>query len=538
MTAPARRPRVSESLLRRKLHTLRDDFALWAAKCYRIKDKREQIIPLVLNDVQLKIEETEQELLRTTGRARIINLKGRQSGVTTYEQAKSLHTIWSRRGATCLTLTHALDATDKIFGITRRAIDYFPEELLPDLGGRETKEISFPARDSSFYTGTAGAKRSGHGLTLLRFHGSEFALWDDPQTTLTGVAPALEREGTTSILETTATAYGSYAHEFWKMAKRGENNYRALFFPWWECDPQTYRLDLLSPDELGTLSKEEQQLVDTHGLYLEEIKWRRHMIRELGGKALFLQQYPEDDESCWLAPGTTFYDGELLLELKQLAPRPSSVEDMNGLSLQLFDTRQLSNTDRAIIGADVGEGSDGDRSALTVRLMDDWRLAAKLADSSIEPNEFADILNTVGRRFTRNGMPALLVVEKNAHGITVLRRLRDELKYPVEFIYHREPLDSGVADPRQRVASDRIGWYTGAESQPLLLDAGRDLLNAAKDKLAQVPSDDAITDAFAVRRDKNGKVKLNGRDVLVSEMLAWIGRSYPIRHKRMTIRVI
>jgi hypothetical protein len=114
------------------------------------------------------------------------------------------------------------------------------------------------------------------------------------------------------------------------------------------------------------------------------------------------------------------------------------------------------------------------------------------------------------------------VIEKNGHGITVIRRARDVKKYPPAHIYHRAPLDT---DKGQQEKKERIGWATTAESKPLMLDAGRELFKAARDGYADVPSLAALRDAFGVRRDANGRIDLNGKDVLVSEMLAWLGRA-------------
>jgi hypothetical protein len=158
--------------------------------------------------------------------------------------------------------------------------------------------------------------------------------------------------------------------------------------------------------------------------------------------------------------------------------------------------------------------------------MEGWKQILKFEDSAVEPKEFAGILNTLGRKLGN----ALLVVEKNMHGITVLRHLRDDHKYPVDRIYHRAPLDRPDAQP-----SERIGWATTAESYPLMLDAGREILNAAKEKLADPPTGSAIRDYFSVRRDKTGRIKLNSKDVLVAEMLAWIGRTYNIARPRVTV---
>ena len=107
----------------------------------------------------------------------------------------------------------------------------------------------------------------------------------------------------------------------------------------------------------------------------------------------------------------------------------------------------------------------------------------------------------------------------------MLRHLRDDHKYPIDRIYHRASLD---ADQKADEPGTKIGWVTTEESKPLMLDAGRELFNAVKNGHAGVPSLAVIRDAFGVRRDENGKIKLNGRDVLVAETLAWIGRSAPI----------
>jgi hypothetical protein len=109
------------------------------------------------------------------------------------------------------------------------------------------------------------------------------------------------------------------------------------------------------------------------------------------------------------------------------------------------------------------------------------------------------------------------------HGITVLRALRDDHQYPVNRIYHRSMLDEQL----QNEMLEKIGWATTGESKPLMIDAARELFKAAQAGHAGVPSADAIRDAFGVRRDEKGKADLNGKDVLVAEMLCWIGRSAP-----------
>jgi hypothetical protein len=309
-----------------RLLRLRSDFGYWARNCYKILDKSGKLVPLVLNRVQRLIEAEEERQLREKEEARLMALKARQGGVTTYEQAKSLHQIWRNRGSTALTLAHDRDSTDKIFAITQRAVEEFDETLLPRLGEKATREISFPGRDSRFYTGTAGARRTGRGLTIVRLHGSEFAFWDKPLSTLNTVGPALVPRGSTVALETTGGGFDSEAHNFWREAVAGRNGYKALFYPWWHCDPVNYRRKLAAPDELGTLEPEEKALVEHHGLDLEQIKWRRLKIAEMQDKNEFLQEYAEDPESCWMAVGGMIFDAETLRQLMARVPKPTSID--------------------------------------------------------------------------------------------------------------------------------------------------------------------------------------------------------------------
>ena len=121
---------------------------------------------------------------------------------------------------------------------------------------------------------------------------------------------------------------------------------------------------------------------------------------------------------------------------------------------------------------------------------------------------------------------AFLNIEKNMHGITVLTHLRDDHRYPLAQLYHRQPLDQA-----QREAGPRIGWATTEESKPLMLSAGRELLTAAIEGHAGVPNAATLRDAFAVRRDDKGKYDLNGKDMLVAGMLCG-SRARPRRSRR------
>lgn len=507
------------------IQRLRTDYEYWAENLYHIRNKKNELITLRLNYVQKKVGDEEERQLRELGEARIYILKGRQGGISTDQQARSLHKVWGTPGAQAMTLCQSSDDTLKIFMITRRAIQNFDGDLLPSMGRGESKEITFPGLDSYFWTGTAGSKKVGRGLTLNRFHGSEFAFWENPRQVLNQVGPALVPSGSVIVLETTPDAFESEAHKFWKEAKDGLNGYVALFFPWWVCDIPNYRLPLFNATELDPLDEEEQLLISKEGLDHEQIKWRRKKIREMG-KLEFLREYPEDDETCWITAGQKFYNVEIIQRLLRKAPKPIKIETTKYGPLVIYGSPVVEQTfpnglkglvsEKVVIGCDTSEGLGADSHAWVARSWPSWRLLSQYKNAKLDPTILGDMLVDWGWMYDE----ALLVIEKNMHGITVLRRIRDK-KYPRRSIYHRTPLDK-MHDQK----TEYIGWATTSESKPILLDAGREILQAADEGLIEVPSRECLIDFLGV---VDGE--LTGKDVLVGEMLSWIGREYIARYK-------
>jgi hypothetical protein len=92
------------------------DYARWARRCYRIRDKQGRIRPFVLNSGQRRVGEIEREELATKGECRGFILKARQGGFSTDQQARALHQIWSQPNFDALTLAHTKEDTEKLFG--------------------------------------------------------------------------------------------------------------------------------------------------------------------------------------------------------------------------------------------------------------------------------------------------------------------------------------------------------------------------------------------------------------------------------------
>ena len=180
-------------------------------------------------------------------------------------------------------------------------------------------EIGFPKRGSYYYIGTAGQKAFGRGDTIDRAHLSEAAYYDNLATILNGISEAAEY-GQIDI-ETTANGSGDFK-DMWEEAKIGGNSYTPIFIPWFIDDEysadnlpqkiitglsQNMQAMFAMPPEQFELTPEERELREMVrrnwgiDMTIGQLKWRRYKVADRGD--FFLQEYPEDDVSCFLQSG-------------------------------------------------------------------------------------------------------------------------------------------------------------------------------------------------------------------------------------------
>jgi len=268
---------------------LRDDLEHYAARCLKIRTKAGKIEPLLFNRMQRYLhDKIEDHAKRNSGRARVLILKARQQGCSTYIGARFYHKATHTRGQQVFILTHDQDATDNLFNMANRFHEHCPNLVKPHTGAANAKELAFDRLDSGYSVGTAGTKAVGRSKTLQLFHGSEVAHWPNARDHFAGVMQAVpDLPGTEIILESTGHGPGGEFHERWQQAEAGIGDFEAIFVPWWWSDE--YRREV-PPDFV--LDDEELECMELHGLDLEQMVWRRAKIYELKDLSLFKQEYP------------------------------------------------------------------------------------------------------------------------------------------------------------------------------------------------------------------------------------------------------
>lgn len=295
---------------RRIRQRLKDDFIHYATKCLKIRSKSGKIEQFTLNKAQLHIHAEIERQKGETGRVRVLILKGRQQGCSTYVGGRYYHLTSHNFGYQTFILTHALDATNNLYKMAQRFHENTPELVRPVVSTNNSKELIFGGLDSGYKIGTAENKSVGRSSTLQLFHGSEVAFWANAAEHTKGIMQAVpDAPGTEIILESTANGVGNYFHQMWQNAEAGLSDFRAIFVPWYWQDE--YQREV-PPDFVTTF--EEDELSHQYGLTNEQLAWRRAKIIDLSitgadGEKSFKQEYPNNSTEAFQQTGEDTYIG-------------------------------------------------------------------------------------------------------------------------------------------------------------------------------------------------------------------------------------
>jgi hypothetical protein len=287
---------------------LKDDFQHYASKCLKIRSKSGVIYPFALNKAQIYIHKTVEEQRARTGKVRVIILKGRQQGCSTYTEGRFYWRVTHAFGMRAFILTHEEEATGNLFEMAKRYHENCPEIVRPTIKASNAKELIFDALDSGYKLGTAGNKSVGRSSTIQFLHASEAAFYKHASEHAKGIMQTVPNEpGTEIFIESTANGVGNWFHQQWQLAESGISDYIPIFVPWFWQDE--YRI---KPKEDFVLTEEEEELKELYYLDEEQLAWRRLKIIELSvngidGVKSFKQEYPCNSTEAFILSGEDSY---------------------------------------------------------------------------------------------------------------------------------------------------------------------------------------------------------------------------------------
>lgn len=444
--------------IRKRLHT---DFAYYSKAALKIRTKRGDVAPLVLNNAQTILDDAVTRQLETEGKIRVIILKARQQGLSTYVGGYLYFTVSQNKARKAMVITHHSDSTRALFDMTKRYHQNCPEILKPSTKYSSRRELSFDVLDSSYVVATAGGEAVGRGETLSCVHASELAFWpkSNAEETWNGLIQAVPNtKGTAVFVESTANGVNGTFYNLWKGAVEGTNGFVPVFIPWF-TDPE-YRETVTEGFER---TPEEDELVQKYNLDDEQLMFRRRKIAQ-NGIDLFRQEYPSYPEEAFLTTGRPVFNPDQLIELLDdtldVEQRLALENDewVNHARGELTVYRKHDEGERYIIGADVAMGvRNGDFSVAQV--LDSKKRQVATWRGQVHPDYFAEILYALGEYYNE----AFIIVENNGHGILTCTRLGKDLNYPS---FYTEVQHDKLTD-RETV---KLGFSTTAKTKPLIID--------------------------------------------------------------------
>lgn len=304
------------------LYRLKNDFPYFAANILKIKDKRGQLVPFFLNTAQTYIHSKLKNQLNSTGKVRLIILKCRQMGGSTFTDGWYYQHSILNKGQSVFILTHERETTDKLFRMVERYYENTPPSFRPNLKVSNRKKLIFEGIESEYSVGTAGNTGVGVGGTVQLFHGSELPRWENEDELVRGIMQSIASvPGTQIIFESTALGMNNKFYEMCMDALQKKKNFEfeLVFVPWfWQ---EEYRAPLPCPKEEFKLSDEEKHLQAMYKLSLPQLQWRRVKVAEMS-EQWFRESYPCDPIEAFQSTGESLYSPDSIMKA-----RKSKLED-------------------------------------------------------------------------------------------------------------------------------------------------------------------------------------------------------------------
>jgi hypothetical protein len=451
---------------------LRTEFPYFAQHFLRIKTKKGELIPFTLNRSQLHLWSVLDDCEKNCIPARIIILKARQLGMSTFVQGFLLWKAIMDPNKNGLVVSHMKDAASRLFEKIEVMYDLLPKELKGELEKiRDSKKKGLKIGwggdlQTSINVDTAGNRQLGRGDTLHWVHLSEPAFYAGAEDIIFGLNAAVPKDaGTAIILESTANGMGNYFYRTWKRSAEGKSNYIPVFLPWhWDEGNRRKRTKSDYP-----ITPDERQLMSEHDLDEDQVMWRRDAIIDEcdGDEEKFRQENPASADEAFLISGRPFFDR---LVLKQMldecrSPLKEGDFDIDSEGRPFFEefkdgpwriyNRPVEGRSYAI-GADVSSGSDRDSSAAHVLDVDTMEVVATFR-GKLDEDQFALSLKWIG---LADGH-ALLAVERNNSGracVLALQRMGYDRMF---FHQHEDEWSGGVKQV--------WGWHTNVKTRPPML---------------------------------------------------------------------
>lgn len=435
-----------------------------------------KIVPLRFNAAQEKLFQTISPALETSSPIRVIILKPRRTGMSTFCEALLTASCVLNRHVRAKVVAHEAIATQNIWEMSELFVHQSPLRLVASVKGHR---LNFGT--SRLDLATAGSPNAARGSDLTLCHLSEVAAWKNPEAMLATLQCLPREYGQFSIAMIESTARGMIGagelfYQQWLRAEAGKSAFQPFFFGW--LDFPSYA-DPPYDEPLEHMDSDEEALFTEMGATWGQLRWRRRIMQAdcEDDPELFAQEYPSTSSEAFIQSGLPFFSRSQLLwleahmeqgtvgRLDEKGGRVVFTPDANGY-LTLY--RRPKEGHEYVIGADSSMGiadasgtSAHSRSAAEVLDMETLEQVAEY-DAASAPHVFARHLAMLARFYKE----ALLCPEVQSSGggggREILVYLRETYNYHNLHIW-RQP------DRIRREAGTLYGYETNSRTRPRMI---------------------------------------------------------------------
>lgn len=390
---------------REYMQKLRTDFIFFAEHILQLRGRSGKKIPFKLNKAQKTLWQEVIKQQKQQGQVRIVILKGRQMGISSFIAALNFYRGWSRTGQHSFIMAHRKDAAENLMHILQNFIHDLPKKITPKHINKSTSRFKLVKQDSFWHILTAGASDVGRSESIQFLHASEVAFWDNAAEHLTALfATVPESQESHIFIESTANGKSGAFYDLCMAAQKPGSAFKLVFLPWF-FEPSYRAKPKKEVSDFWKAYQKKYELSDS------QLAWainknasfaateNKEADKELSLK--FRQEYPAEIEDAFMG---SFSDGLIPLEAAEKAMKYKAVFDENS---------------PLIFGVDLAKGGK-DKS---------WMISRRGRQLGLELNEACENsdameqANWIAAKIEQYE-PARVFMDAGAHGAAVYDRLR------------------------------------------------------------------------------------------------------------------
>ena len=297
---------------------------------------------------------------------------------------------------------------------------------------------------------------------------------------LTNVEPTVDKAKGQLILISTAWGRNTFWFYFYQ-AKKKLSSFAAFFFSCWD-DPTFKPAD-------------------------------REQIEKDHGKDHVNQEYPENDRQAFLSSGRPRFNKDSMQAYEKNALIPiwtgilqddsdELLEDENG-NFQIFQS--IEPRTQYMVVADISEGIENELKDPDYSHVKVFKISTAQQVAAYHVRRDPAVIGTSMCRLGRWWNNALLVVERNNHGIGTLVQIRNVELYPEILIFEHDLILKEKRDSDYKKPVPRLGWLTSKTTRPIIID---NFANMVREKSIPALAADDVEEGYSFEIIK-GKAQAN-----------------------------